>query len=215
MNKELIELYKSKPELIDEHKKLVQVLRHGTDTEQKKEAERQLKELKEMLNKEEKNSDDKKTHLSTDGKTFINGSSIKKILDRGVKNGVQTRTYEMHDGSVKEAYFPHYEELKNSPNHYQLSKLTKEELEKRCWEGYRPVAGKKPYEKGSCEPVSKQEVLKIEKNGQWSLDKSNNIKPFGENIFDTTANIQRKAKRLGEVQEGVGANQAVHPFTGL
>jgi hypothetical protein len=25
-------------------------------------------------------------------------------------------------------------------------------LEKRCWEGYKPVKGKKPYEKGSCEP---------------------------------------------------------------
>ena len=24
-------------------------------------------------------------------------------------------------------------------------------LTKRCWEGYKPVPGKKPYSKGSCE----------------------------------------------------------------
>jgi hypothetical protein len=33
-----------------------------------------------------------------------------------------------------------------------------ESLAKRCWEGYKPVKGKKPYEKGSCEPVGKTEV---------------------------------------------------------
>lgn len=35
-----------------------------------------------------------------------------------------------------------------------------EDLEKkgRCWEGYKPVKGKKAYEKGSCEPVSKEET---------------------------------------------------------
>jgi hypothetical protein len=35
-----------------------------------------------------------------------------------------------------------------------------EDLEKkgRCWEGYKPVKGKKAYEKGSCEPVSKQDL---------------------------------------------------------
>ena len=32
-----------------------------------------------------------------------------------------------------------------------------EELTKRCWEGYKPVPGKKPYSEGSCAPVSKAE----------------------------------------------------------
>jgi hypothetical protein len=30
-------------------------------------------------------------------------------------------------------------------------------LEKRCWQGYKPVPGKKPYEKDSCAPVKKDE----------------------------------------------------------
>jgi len=34
-----------------------------------------------------------------------------------------------------------------------------QELNKRCWEGYEPVPGKKPYEKGSCAPVKKQEPI--------------------------------------------------------
>jgi hypothetical protein len=140
-SKKLKELYKAKPELVEEHKRLVNVLRSGSPSEQKKEAAKQLKELKEMLKKEE--------------------------------------------------------------------------LEKRCWEGYKPVPGKKPYEKGSCEPVSKEETLKVEKNGQWSLGKSNSVKPFGENIYDEKANIKRKQNRTGEEATGVGPNVAVQRFTGV
>lgn len=50
---QLKELYKAKPELIQEHKRLVEILRSGTEEEQRKEAEKQLKELKEMLGEKE------------------------------------------------------------------------------------------------------------------------------------------------------------------
>jgi hypothetical protein len=33
----------------------------------------------------------------------------------------------------------------------------KEEIDKRCWEGYEPTPGKKPYEKGSCQPAKKND----------------------------------------------------------
>ena len=33
--------------------------------------------------------------------------------------------------------------------------IKKYDLEKRCWEGYEPTPGKKPYEKDSCRPVKK------------------------------------------------------------
>lgn len=36
--------------------------------------------------------------------------------------------------------------------------LMKQEIEKRCWEGYEPTPGKKPYEKGSCQPVKKDDA---------------------------------------------------------
>lgn len=29
-------------------------------------------------------------------------------------------------------------------------------LEKRCWDGYEPTPGKKPYEEGSCKPETKK-----------------------------------------------------------
>lgn len=32
-----------------------------------------------------------------------------------------------------------------------------EKVEKRCWEGYEPTPGKKPYSKGSCRPIKKEE----------------------------------------------------------
>jgi len=133
---ELIELYKAKPELIEEHKRLVDILRHGSKKNQLDEASRQLKELKGMMEKKD-----------------------------------------------------------------------------RCWEGYAPVPGKKPYEKGSCAPISKdEEVLKVDANGQWSLDKSN-YGPKGMGLYSSVDNIKRKASRTGEELEHVGQNKAVHRYT--
>lgn len=34
----------------------------------------------------------------------------------------------------------------------------KEILEKRCWDGYEPTPGKKPYEEGSCRPAKKSDI---------------------------------------------------------
>jgi len=40
------------------------------------------------------------------------------------------------------------------------------QLEKRCWEGYKPVPGKKAYSKGSCEPIKKEEVAPKNSNNR-------------------------------------------------
>lgn len=132
---ELIELYKAKPELIQEHKRLVDILRHGSKKKQMEEAARQLNELKGMMEKKD-----------------------------------------------------------------------------RCWEGYAPVPGKKPYEKGSCAPIKKEEVLKVEANGQWSLDKSN-YGPKSMALYNPVDNIKRKESRTGEELEHVGQNKAVRQYT--
>lgn len=50
-------LYKANPELITEHKRLVETLRHGSKEERKKEAAAQLKELKEMIKKGDSEED--------------------------------------------------------------------------------------------------------------------------------------------------------------
>ena len=40
----------------------------------------------------------------------------------------------------------------------------------RCWQGYEPVPGKDPKEKGSCRPIKKSEdEVKYNSGGQWSL----------------------------------------------
>lgn len=58
------------------------------------------------------------------------------------------------------------------------------------------------------------ELIKASENGQWEiLEKDNSVKPFGQSVYNTTANIKRKANRTGEVQEGVGRNNAVHSYT--
>ena len=58
-----------------------------------------------------------------------------------------------------------------------------------------------------------KEMVKFEKNGQWSIEKSNSIKPNGENIYDSTANIERKKTRTSEVREDIGQNKAVRQYT--
>jgi len=42
-----------------------------------------------------------------------------------------------------------------------------------------------------------------------SFDKSNNLKPFGANVYDNTANLGRKLGRIGLEAEGLGPNTAV------
>lgn len=136
VKEELMALYKAKPELIEEHKRLVGVLRSGSKKEQVEEAKRQLKELKEMMAKKD-----------------------------------------------------------------------------RCWEGYEPTPGKKPYEKGSCQPIKKEEeVLKVDANGQWSLGKSN-YGPKDMMLYNPVDNIRRKATRTGEELEHVGQNKGVREYT--
>jgi len=188
LKEELKNLYKAKPELIEEHKRLVDVLRSGSKKEQIKEAERQLKELKEMVGKAD-----------------------------------------------------------------------------RCWEGYEPTPGKKPYEKGSCQPVKKEESsgrgwqIKIKnkpgyhdvkdvvdmgpqqhnsyvlhdgtqvhhdqvedltispKRGPVNIRKEDieksNYGPKGMDLYNPTDNIKRKSTRTGEVREDVGQNKAVRQYT--
>jgi len=48
-----------------------------------------------------------------------------------------------------------------------------------------------------------------EENANKSFDKSNNLKPFGTNVYDNTANLGRKVGRVGQEAEGLGPNTAV------
>lgn len=66
-------------------------------------------------------------------------------------------------------------------------------------------------------PLLQTEQIVYKSNGQWQLDKSNEIKPIinGEkiNTYDAKANINRKATRTGEERPEMGRNQAVRQYT--
>lgn len=71
-----------------------------------------------------------------------------------------------------------------------------EDLQKRCWEGYEPVPGKKAYSKGSC-------VKKTEN----SLEKGPYLRQgskLGQALYDDVQNIERKRTRTGEEAVGAG-----------
>lgn len=48
----------------------------------------------------------------------------------------------------------------------------KAEKKDRCWDGYEPTPGKKPYEKGSCQPVKKSEMSKAKDMSGDDVDSS-------------------------------------------
>lgn len=52
--------------------------------------------------------------------------------------------------------------------------------EKRCWPGYKPVPGKKPYSPGSC---TKEEVEQVEEDWQ-KVNKSDNTDGLSQKAVD-------------------------------
>ena len=73
--------------------------------------------------------------------------------------------------------------------------LEKWNVEKRCWEGYEPVPGKEPYEKGSCRPVKKVEVAPkdsvnretYKENFEKSLEKAKHLHDkYGKEMYAAT-----------------------------
>ena len=97
-------LYKAKPELITEHKRLVETLRHGSKEEQEKEAASQLKELKEMIKKsdsEEDKANEKK--MKEKYKSSIEKPKTPKEEENEVRARVGAKTLKKADepGDVK------------------------------------------------------------------------------------------------------------------
>lgn len=200
LKEELKNLYKAKPELIEEHKRLVDVLRTGSKKEQIKEAERQLKELKEMISKADDLNDKKQSAITMDhvkhiatikdheaakaqahslvdssrsvslAKKNILKSTIdksKNTKDLALKLSEHVLTHGSRKFKVKSAQADgkkvrrlHTLTEKEQYLHPQNAYLRKnDDFSKadRCWEGYEPTPGKKPYEKGSCQPIKKEE----------------------------------------------------------
>jgi hypothetical protein len=78
------------------------------------------------------------------------------------------------------------------------------------------AAGKEVEREHTSDPHVAQEIaadhLSEDKNYYLKLktiEKSNSIKPFGQNIYDSTANLGRKMGRTGDTVEGAGPNTAV------
>lgn len=72
--------------------------------------------------------------------------------------------------------------------------LEKWSLEKRCWEGYKPTPGKKAYDKGSCEPVSKKDIYIAAKD-------SNNKKTY-EQAFSKSNHLSSDEFEITQWEDG-------------
>jgi hypothetical protein len=141
----------------------------------KKEAKRVLgesKKIKPNLPKSEEDMEKKdkpfhgynpKKHAKTGGLNDKERERINREEGRDLKRpqpegGSRKKSFCARMSGVKG---PTSKEGKLTPKGAALKrwKCSKEEqdIEKRCWEGYKPVPGKKPYSKGSCAPIKKSD----------------------------------------------------------
>jgi hypothetical protein len=106
-------------------------------------------------------------HLTVGGKPKVEGHGLTLSSHRAPDESQKTAS-----GSERkvEKRFPkiHVHETATHENSEQGEKLAAseaDEVEKRCWEGYEPTPGKKPYSKGSCQPKRKSKPgLSVEKS---------------------------------------------------
>jgi hypothetical protein len=62
-------------------------------------------------------------------------------------------------------------------------------------------------------PLMQSERIVFKSNGQWGLEKDNSVKPFGTSVYNSTANLDRKATRTGEERPEMGHNMGVRQYT--
>lgn len=70
----------------------------------------------------------------------------------------------------------------------------KKKKKTRCWKGYKPTPGKKPYSDGSCEPIS--EVKKAHQSPAGGLNAA------GRAYYKRTEGSNLKAPVTGDVEPG-------------
>lgn len=103
--------------------------------------------------------------------------AVKKAMDLIIDT---TKQENMSDKDID------FDSWKNTSSLEKINKKIsdiEELLEKRCWEGYEPTPGKKAYEKGSCQPIKKQEDIEV------APKKSKNRKTYIENFGKSDVQI--------------------------
>jgi len=109
-----------------------------------------------------------------------------------------------------------------------MKTLTRLNEKSRCWKGYKPTPGKKPYSKGSCMKEAKKLVgnqTKIDKNKNGKLDKHDFMILRGEHgpkkaksVDEGSPAWQRKAGKNpsgGLNAKGVASYRAANPGSKL
>ncbi len=144
--------------------------------------------------------------------------AIDTINRRQKINKNQNMSYEAPANTVEQSdKEPHKDDPKHEAKEKVKAKKIKEEaedlLDMHKADGAPPPPPPVSPAATSIMNAFKVEDLKCSENGQWYLKKDNSVKPFGQNIYNATANIKRKANRTGEEVEGVGRNAAVHNYT--
>lgn len=99
---------------------------------------------------------------------FISGKSMEKAAPKGVDPAKHERCVRKlkDDGhDIGSAYAICTSSLKRSELDECFDLIKAEKKKGRCWDGYEPTPGKKPYSEGSCRPAKKSFVTMAGPNG--------------------------------------------------
>jgi hypothetical protein len=129
---------------------------HGPDAEKAKALLQNYDSVNKSFKKSDKLKGGKGDEKTTEDFSSEQVAAGKKVETEHTKDPKVAEEISLDHLSEDPRY---YSKLKSAglADELKKAKTAVEKLEKRCWKGYKPVKGKEPYSKGSCEPVSKSE----------------------------------------------------------
>lgn len=109
-------------------------------------------------------------------------SKAKEDAEKNKKQPVKVVTADQMSPELKAQLEARYNTKKSDEEYIEFNKCGQWDLKKRCWEGYKPVKGKKPYSEDSCEPVKKSD-LEMDMSGL--IESMHHIKELIGNLKDS------------------------------
>jgi hypothetical protein len=108
-------------------------------------------------------------------------SQAKADKEKNKKQPVKIVTADQMPADLKAQLEARANAKKSDEEYVEFNKCGQWDLKKRCWEGYKPVKGKKPYSEDSCEPIKKSD---IEMDMSGLIESMHHIKEIMGNLKD-------------------------------
>jgi PAB1-binding protein PBP1 len=155
-------------------------------------------------------------------------SQAKADKEKNKKQPVKIVTADQMPADLKAQLEARANAKKSDEEYIEFNKCGQWDLKKRCWEGYKPVKGKKPYSEDSCEPIKKSDEVELFFYDDGTIDaefyedqEDLLVKTMAEIGFDIlekkewSPKAKHKSKSGGLTKEGVESYRRANPGSKL